>query len=137
MEKIKLQKHQIEAIHYIKKALEKGKKQMLIDMPTGCGKGIVLAKTVETINELNLGKILILTSTVSIRKQIEYILVEHTNVPHIDNGNIFVENIQKIFKNPKDHVLEYEFIIFYDMIVSEHIYSLFADKEKNNHCFFK
>ena len=49
MEKIKLQKHQIEAIHYIKKALEKGKKQMLIDMPTGCGKGIVLAKTVETI----------------------------------------------------------------------------------------
>ena len=61
---------------------------MLIDMPTGCGKGIVLAKTVETINELNLGKILILTSTVSIRKQIEYILVEHTNVSHIDNGNV-------------------------------------------------
>ena len=42
MEKIKLQKHQIEAIHSIKKALEKGKKRMLIDMPTGCGKGILI-----------------------------------------------------------------------------------------------
>ena len=130
MEKIKLQKHQIEAIHSIKKALEKGQKRMLIDMPTGCGKEIVLAKTVETINELNLGKILILTSTVSIRKQIEYILVEHTNVSHIDNGNVLVENIQKIFKNPQDHIFEYEFTIFYDTIISEHTYSLFANKEK-------
>ena len=95
MEKIKLRKHQIEASHSIKKALEKGKKRMLIDMPPGCGKGIVLAQTVEIINEQHPGKILILTSTVSIRKQIEYILLEHTNMSQIDNGNVLVENIQK------------------------------------------
>ena len=130
MEKIKLRKHQIEASHSIKKALEKGQKYMFIDMPTGCGKGIVLAQTVEIINEQHPGKILILTSTVSIRKQIEYILLEHTNMSQIDNGNVLVENIQKIFKNPQDHIFEYEFIIFYDTIVSEHIYNLFANKEK-------
>lgn len=130
MGKIKLLKHQAEAIHSVKEALEKGKKQMSIDMPTGCGKGIVLAKTVETINELNLGKVLILTSTVSIKKQIEYILAEHTNVSYIDNGNVLVENIQKIFKNAQDNIFEYELIIFYDTIVSERIYSLFTHKGK-------
>ncbi len=130
MEKIRLRKHQIEAIHSIKKALEKGEKRMLIDMPIGCGTGIVLAQTIEIINALNLGKILILTSTVSIRKQVENILLATTNTSYIDNGNVLVESIQKTFKNTQDDIFECEFIIFYDTIVSEHIYRLFANKGK-------
>ena len=48
-------------------------------MPVGCGKGVVI-KTAEIISNLRSGRILILTSTISIKEQTENFLQAYVSV---------------------------------------------------------
>ena len=71
MEAIKVQQLQDKIIEAISKALSRNQKHMLVETPSGFGKSNVLVKTIEKLNELNAKKILIVTSTLTVREQIE------------------------------------------------------------------
>ena len=65
MEGMRLQEYQLKAIDSIRRATERGQKQIIVDMPVGYGRGIIVIKTAEIISNLRSGRILILTSTIS------------------------------------------------------------------------
>ena len=71
METLKLRPYQVQAIDAIQGAIERDQKRMVVEMPTGFGKSLVFAKTIEKINGLNKGKILVLASTIVMKEQIE------------------------------------------------------------------
>ena len=71
MEMSKLQPYQIKAIDVIQEALNRGQKHMAIEMPPGFGKIFILAKTLEILNRLGTGKLLVVTSSLSIKEELE------------------------------------------------------------------
>lgn len=129
MEGIRLQEYQLRAIDSIRRAIEKGRKQIVVDMPVGCGKGAVVTKTVETISTLRPGRILLLTSTVCVKEQTENLLRAHISLTEKSNVHILVETVQKFIKNSLNNIAGYEFVIFYDIPITERIYSAFYDKK--------
>ena len=129
MEGMRLQEYQLKAIDSIRQAIEKGQKQIVVDMPVGCGKGVVI-KTAEIISNLRSGRILILTSTISIKEQTENFLQAYVSVTDGSSSRILVETIQKFIKNQSKNMVEYESVIFYDIPITERIYSTFYDEKK-------
>ena len=71
MEAIKLHPYQIKALDAIQEALDRGQKHIAIEIPTGLGKGIIFAKTVEILNKLATGKILVVARSLIIKEELE------------------------------------------------------------------
>lgn len=131
MKDIKLRLYQIQAIEAIQAALDRGQKKMAIEMPTGCGKGIVYAKTVDKLNELCLGKILVVTSRVALKEQIEKeIFTSYQDFLHISQDNIIVETVQRVVRHYQEKIREYPIIIFYDYKIPHKVYEMFPWDEK-------
>ncbi len=130
MEGMRLQEYQLKAIDSIRRATERGQKQIIVDMPVGYGRGIIVIKTAEIISNLRSGRILILTSTISIKEQTENLLRAYVSVTEGSNSRILVETIQKFIKNQSKNMVEYESVIFYDIPITERIYSTFYDEKK-------
>lgn len=131
MKKILLRQYQASAVDAVHKALENGQMHMVVEMPTGCGKTIVLAQIVENLNRQKLGKILVITDRVAIKEQIESILFDNDEgIGVADRENINVENVQKLAKNSNTQIDEYFCWIFYDVNNIDSICERFACKEK-------
>lgn len=131
MKDIKLRPYQIQAIEAIQAALDRGQKKMAIEMPTGCGKGIVFAKTVDKLNELCLGKILVVTSRVALKEQIEKeIFTSYQDFLHISQDYIIVETVQRVVRHYQEKIREYPIIIFYDYKIPHKVYEMFPWDEK-------
>lgn len=131
MKAIELREYQIKAIDAIQNALERGQKRMVIEMAVGCGKGIVLAKTVEMLSKVKAEKILIITSKIVLKEQIEYNLFhDYQDFMRVDKANVMVETEQRILRHPNEKMREYQFVIFYDVAMSEGVYETLACKEK-------
>jgi len=131
MKAIQLRPHQVKAIDAIREAISLGQKHMVIEMPIQSGKGIVLAKTVEDLDRLKKGKILIVTSKTIIKEQIEDDLFKHDyNFVRVDKNNVTVETEQKILKHPSDKNYECSFVVFFDVAVLEGVYEALICKDK-------
>lgn len=131
MKKILLRQYQASAVDAVQKALENGKMHMVVEMPTGCGKTVVLAKIVENLNRQKLGKILVITDRVLIKEQMERILFDDDEgIVAVDRENINIENVQKLARNSNTQTDEYFCWIFYDVNNIDSICERFACKEK-------
>lgn len=131
MKEILLRQYQANAVDAVLKALDSGKKRMVVEMPTGCGKSVVLAKMVEELNRQKRGKILVITNRVSIKKQMERLLFcDYEGLGAVDRENIKVENVQKLTRNINAQINEYLCWIFYNVTNIDSICEKFACKEK-------
>lgn len=131
MKKILLRQYQASAVDAVQKALENGKMHMVVEMPTGCGKTVVLAKIVENLNRQKLGKILVITDRVLIKEQMERILFDDDEgIVAVDRENINIENVQKLVRNSNTQTDEYFCWIFYDVNNIDSICERFTCKEK-------
>ena len=137
MDKIQLRKHQVEAIDAITKGLNCGQQRMVVEMVAGTGKGIVLAKAVETIIEFGNKKILIVTNRLTERKNIECNLFEdYQDVMKINRDNVYVETEERVLQDLVMNIDVCEFVIFYNMNVSNDIYETLNCKNKTVIAFF-
>lgn len=126
-----LRPHQIKAISAIQKALSCNQKHIVIEIATGFGKGLVLAKTIEMLNKENVGNVLVIADRLEVKAQIEDVLFNnYRNSVEIDKQRIKIETEQKMLKQKNINVSEYPFVIFYDAIISERIYEALLCKEK-------
>lgn len=120
MEALKLRPYQVQAIEAIQKAIERDQKHMVVEMPVGFGKGLVFAKTIEKINELNKGKILVLARTIVMKEQIESELsTNYQGWIQIDQNNIDVETQHRMFTQYAEKISEYQTVIFYDGVIEK------------------
>lgn len=89
MKAIHLQPHQIEAISSIQKALACSQKHIVVEIATGCGKGLVLAKTVEMLNKENDGNVLVIADRLEVKAQIKDVLFNnYRDFVEIDNQKV-------------------------------------------------
>ena len=131
METFKLRPYQIQAIAAIQGAMERDQKHMVVEMPAGCGKGVVFAKIIEKINKLGIGKILVLARTIVIKEQIEKELsTKYQGLIQIDRNNIDVETQQGMFAQYTEKISEYQVVIFYDGVIQKEIYETFSYNKK-------
>ncbi len=131
METLKLRPYQVQAIDAIQEAIERDQKRIVIEMPTGFGKSLVFAKTIEKINELNKGKILVLASAIVMKEQIEKELsTNYQGLIHIARNSIDVETQHRMFTQYADKISEYQVVIFYDGVIQKEIYETFLCDKK-------
>ncbi|MGN9171783.1 DEAD/DEAH box helicase family protein [Lachnospiraceae bacterium HCP1S3_A8] len=126
MKEIELTYYQKDAIEAIQEALNCGRKHIVVEMPIGCGKSIVLAKTLEIINNITTEKILVVTNTTDKKLQIKHILSEN----HMVFSQIEIENLQKILKFSNEKISEYQFLVFYDVVITQITYDAFECEKK-------
>lgn len=131
MKAIHLRPYQIKAISAIQEALACNQKHIVVEIAAGCGKGLVLAKTVEMISKRNAGNVLVLADRLEVKAQIRDILFNnYRDSVEIDKYRVAIETEQKILRQQDIKVSEYPFVIFYDAVVSERIYEALFCKEK-------
>ena len=131
MEAIKLHPYQIKALDAIQGALDRGQKHIAIEIPTGLGKGIIFAKTVEILNKLATGKILVVARSLIIKEELEKELsTNHQGFLQIYKDNIVVETVKNLVKYYNEKWCEYQYVIFYDVLMSPEEYETLPWKEK-------
>lgn len=131
MKNIILRSYQIEAIEAIQAALSRGQKHMAIEMPPGFGKSLIFAKTVEILSESNLERILVVTGNLVIKEQIlKDLSTNYSGFIHTKSESVLVENVQTLINNYATQPVDFDVIIFYDMIVTEKVYKALSCDEK-------
>ena len=131
MKDIILRSYQIEAIEAIQTALSRGQKHMAIEMPPGFGKSLVFAKTIEILSEANLERILVVTGNLVIKEQIlKELSTNYSGFIHTKSESVSVENSQRLINNHATQPVDYDVIIFYDVIVTEKVYTALSCDEK-------
>lgn len=68
MKAIQLRPYQIKAMNAIQGALKNGQKHIIVEMATGTGKGLVLAKTVELLHKQSMSNVLVVTKKTELKK---------------------------------------------------------------------
>ncbi len=136
MKAIQLRAYQRKALDAIQNGLNNNQKTMIVEMPTGCGKSIIVAKTIEMISKSNRGNILIITSSTLLKQQTKDILFKDFNeLIQMNNSHIEMENIQKIVKHANEYINNYQVFIFYDVPISKYIYDSLLCRDKTNIIF--
>lgn len=131
MKAIQLRPYQIKAIAAIQEALACNQKHIVVEIAEGCGKGLVLAKTVEILSKRKLGNVLVLVDRLEVKAQIKNALFNnYQDFVEIDKYSVEIETEQKILRQQNIKASEYPFVIFYDAVISESIYEALFCKEK-------
>lgn len=131
MKAIQLRPYQIKAIDAIQEALVRNQKHIVIEMATGCGKGIVFAKTIEILSKKKFGNILVLVDRLELKAQTKNLLFNHyQDFVEIEKHSVAIETVQKILRQQSTNVSEYPFVVFYDAVISERLYDALFCKEK-------
>ncbi len=131
MKTIQLRPYQMRAISAIQEALACNQKHIVVEIATGCGKGLVLAKTIEILSKRKLGNVLVLTDRLEVKAQITDVLFNtYSDFVEIDKHRVEIETEQQILRQQETKMREYPFVIFYDAVISEHIYKALFCKEK-------
>lgn len=128
---IQLRPYQMKAIDAIQEALACNQKHIVVEIATGCGKGLILAKTVEILSKRKLGNVLVLADRLEVKTQIKDVLFNnYRDFVEIDKYRVEIETEQKVLRQQDIKVSEYPFVIFYDAVISESIYKTLFCKEK-------
>ena len=111
MKAIQLRPYQIKAIKAIQGALDNGQKHIVVEMATGTGKGLVLAKTVELLHKQATSNLLVVTNRLELKENIERnLLNEYRDFVKIDENRVLVTTEQKISHHTDKNFDEYQFI---------------------------
>ena len=131
MKAIQLRPYQIKAIKDIQGALDNGQKHIVIEMATGTGKGLVLAKTVELLHKQATSNLLVVTNRLELKENIERnLLNEYRDFLKIDENRVLVTTEQKILHHTDKNFDEYQFVIFDEFDVSESVYETLNCRDK-------
>jgi len=123
MKAIQLRPYQLQAMKAIQGALENGQKHIVVEMATGTGKGLVLAKTVELLHKQSMSNVLVVTKKTELKKQVEHNLFSiHQDYLLVDQDRITVATEQGLLRHSYEESNEYQFVIFDEIDVSESIY---------------
>lgn len=131
MKAFQLRPYQANAVKAIQKALDRQQKHIVIEIAAGCGRGIILARTVQLLNEQNQGRILVLTGSLLQKERIEHEII--TNFGEFvkgNNENLIIQTAQKMLNQPGNKFDEFSVIIFYDTAMSKVIYDALSCAEK-------
>lgn len=131
MKAVQLRSYQRDAIEAIQEAIKRNQKHIVVEIVDGCGKGLVLAKTVEMLSKGNSGNILVLADCMEAKAQIkDEIFNNYQDFIEIDNYDVAIETVQKIVRQQNIKMNEYPFVIFYDAVISERVYEALSCKDK-------
>ena len=123
--------HQSKAINAIQNAVDRKQKHILVEMASGSGKSIVLLKTLENLFYKNDGRILIIAGSASIKEQLlKLLFVDFKKLFDLDEGRIEIETVYYTFKHPEKIGDSFEYIIPYDIQVSEKNYEMLCKNNK-------
>ena len=132
MKAIQLRPYQLQAMKAIQGALENGQKHIVVEMATGTGKGLVLAKTVELLHKKSMSNVLVVTKKTELKKQVEHNLFSiYQDYLLVDQDRITVATEQGLLRHSYEESNEYQFVIFDEIDVSETIYKKLNCIEKN------
>ncbi len=132
MKAIQLRPYQMQAMNAIQSALENGQKHIIVEMASGTGKGLVLAKTVELLHKQAVSNILVVTKRMELKANVERNLFnEYVDFVRIDKNRIAVTTEQRILRHTNKEFSEYQIIIFDEFDVSESVYKALNCGEKN------
>lgn len=131
MKAIQLRTYQTKAIEAIKEALSRNQQHIVIEMAAGCGKRIILARTLDMLNKQNWGKILIVTGNMLLKEQLECDLsTNFENFAQIDKDKVLIETEHKILRHQDEKLKGIAVIIFYEAAMPRSIYEALSCKEK-------
>lgn len=131
MKEYQVKPHQNKAITAIREALARDQKHIVVEIVDGCGKGLVLAKTVEMLSKVRPGNVLVLADRMEVKAQIkDELFNNYQDFVKIDNYNVVIETVQKMLRQQNTQINEYPFVVFYNAAISEHIYEALSCKEK-------
>ncbi len=133
MKEIMLREYQINAVNSIEQALTQGRKRIAIEMPVGCGNSVILLKLLEILPKFNKGKNLVVTHTLEMKKQVQQSLLKNNN----DSPQTVVETQQKLIKLSEKDTIEYQFVIFYDVVITKSLSAIFDNKDTTIIAFLK
>ena len=131
MKAIQLRTFQHKAIDAIQNALKRNQKHIVVEIAVGCGKSLVLAKTVEMLSIEQSGRVLIITNRLELKAQIKDVLFNnYQDFVKIDKNSVTVETKQKVLSQRAINTEDYQFVVFFDVPVSETIYKALSCKQK-------
>ncbi len=131
MKALQMREYQVDAVEAIKKALARNQKHMVVEMVSGSGKALVLAKTVEMLHKQNPVRVLLITNRMELKKQVEYNLFDnYHDFALIDRDRITLTTEQRILCHPNEELNKYSFIIFYETDISKSLYKVLDCREK-------
>lgn len=131
MKAFQLRPYQSKAIEAIQAAIDRNQKHIVVEIVRGCGKSLILAKTVETLSKGRPESVLVLTDRSETKAQIKDALFkDYQDYVDIDRYSVIVETEQKILRQQHAGTYEPQFVVFYDAPVSESIYESLSCKEK-------
>lgn len=131
MKAIQFKPHQIKAVDAIQAALSRNQKHIVVEIVNGCGKGLVLAKTVEMLSKGKSGNVLVLADRMEAKAQAkDELFNNYQDFIKIDNYTVTIETVQKTIRQQKAKTSEYPFVVFYDSVISERVYEELSCKEK-------
>lgn len=130
MKAVQLRSYQRDAIAAIQEALVRNQKHIVVEIVNGCGKGLVLAKTVEMLSKRKPGSVLVLADRMDVKAQIkDELFNNYQDFIKIENYNVAIETVQKMLRQ-NTKINEYPFVVFYDAVISERVYEALSCKEK-------
>ena len=117
MKDIQLRPYQNKAITAIQDAFAHGQKNIVVEMASGCGKGMVFAKTIENLQKEKTGKILVVVGNLSLKERLLHdISTDYNGFVTLDRSNILIENQQRLLRNSDENIDNYDIVIFYEAL---------------------
>ena len=123
MKATQLLQYQSEAVDAIQKAFERKQKHIVVELPTGFGKSLIFAKTAEYLNRMKAGKILVASSSMTLKEKIEQDLsTNYQGFIQVDKDCIVVDTVQKILKQQIENTTAYQVIILYEATLPKELH---------------
>jgi len=131
MKNVELRSYQIKAIDSIHNALNRHQKHIVVEMVSGSGKSIVLTKTLEMLSRITMESILVVTNSMASKEQVDSELIDSSkHLSGMNKGKILVTTEQSILRNSYQNFDKYQFVIFYEVNISQKVYEAIFCKGK-------
>lgn len=126
-----LRSYQIDALNAIKEALSHRQKHIIVEIPTGMGKGLLVSKTVELLHKEENGDVLVVTNRLELKNNVEQTLYEkYQNIIQLDKNRVTVTTEQTIIHHTSQKHDKCKFIIIDGFDISESFYEELNCREK-------
>ena len=117
MKDIQLRPYQNKAITAIQEAFARRQKNIVVEMASGCGKGLVFAKTIENLQKEKIDKILVVVGNLSLKDRlIREISTNYNGFVKLDKSNLLIETEQRLLHNSDEALDNYNIVIFYEAL---------------------
>ena len=131
MKAFQLRPYQANAIKAIQEALIRKQQHIVIEMAAGCGKEIILARTLQLLSEQSQEKILIATGSLLLKEHLEHdIFTVFDEFVKFDKDNLVIQTAQRILKHPHASFGDFSVVIFYDIAIPKALHDALSCNKK-------